>query len=182
MKREKQALIILACLVVVLAIALAFVLGRSSVERDQQAAAEPAKSDEPRSPAAPVAEPLTNKAASPPPARPGEPDADAGFRRLIVGYWANGNCDTDNGERFVAGGRYEAYEAHGRWRIEGGRLLVTVTHAQQDPNAGLGEGEITRIARPRTVQSEIISIAPERMVLITGGDRYSLIRCRNPSL
>jgi hypothetical protein len=175
MNRMYVLLAALAAIIVILAVALAYMIGR----RSSEAAILPANSASVVSAPTVITASEGPAAAAPPAAS--DPNSDAELANWIIGAWASSTCDTDNGEEFARRGRYYGYESEGRWHIENGNLIVTVTHAQQDPNAGLGEGQITPVANPRPVARPITRNGPNSMGLIVDGRRSSMIRCRTAS-
>ncbi|MGQ0558395.1 MAG: hypothetical protein ACT4OE_02240 [Sphingosinicella sp.] len=104
-------------------------------------------------------------------------DADAELRRWLAGGWAevSTNCETDTGEHFNADGRYGGYGRQGYWRIEGGRLIVRVTH---EPSGDVDQSW-TWVPRqaPLETTHEISRRGPDRMELLYEGERAEMMRC-----
>lgn len=158
---------LLAGLSVILAVVLAFVLGRQSAS--------------PGDPPAPV-----NKAATtPPPAReagnqatavPAPGDRDDALARWLAGGWAEAstNCLTDTGDFYDPSGRYGRAGAEGLWRIENGLLIVTVTHeAVGDPMAH----EYIGLPNPEVTSSRITRESQDYMTQIVDGRPVRMRRC-----
>jgi hypothetical protein len=156
-----------AGLVMILAVVLAFVLGRQSASPDD--------------PPAPV-----NKAATVPPplpedgnqasAAPAPGGGDDSLARWLAGGWAEAstNCRTDTGDYYDPSGRYGRSGAEGLWRIENGALIVTVTHeAVGDPMAH----EFIGLPDPETTRSRITREGQDRMTRIIGGRSVRMMRC-----
>ena len=176
MNRLHMLLGVMVAIIVALALAVAYLIGRQS-----SGPATPMNSAT-NAPALQGAV-ATNQTAAP--SRPAQidPTSDAELSRWIVGSWssAESNCETDVIEGYAAGGTFYGYEAEGRWRIRGGQLSVTITRAQQDPNLGLAEGELTPVRRPRPELSTVSREGPNRMTLTRGNHRQRMVRCPGAS-
>jgi hypothetical protein len=166
MDRQRALIIGMTAAIAALAVALAFMLGRQSV--------------------APTTQPApTNKvaAASAHPApgnmvveilNPQHPDSQMAM--WLAGGWAeeSTNCQTDTGDYYDGNGRYGTSGREGRWRIENGQLIVTVTHeAVGDPMAH----EFIGLPNPEIIRSPITREGQDRMVQIVDGRPVRMMRC-----
>jgi hypothetical protein len=153
----------MASAIAILAVALAFLLGRQSAvpaAAEQANAASAART-------APANQMTTAAAAS---------DPDDAASRWLAGGWAeeSTNCQTDGGDYYDPSGRYGRSGAEGLWRIEGGQLVVTITHeAVGDPLAE----EYIGLPDPETRRSRIARQGPDRMVQTIDGRPVRMMRC-----
>lgn len=163
MDRTRALLIGMAAAIVILAVALAFLLGR------QSAAPEAGPTNRA---ASATAQPTSNNVIAS--AQPADPD-DA-LSRWIAGGWAEAstNCQTDTGDYYDPSGRYGASGREGIWRIENGQLVVTVTHeAVGDPMAH----EYIGLPNPETTRQRITRESQDRMVQVVDGRPVRMMRC-----
>ena len=152
--------------IVILAVVLAFVLGRQSASPAIEAA--PANTISPGAPAAPA----NRTAAAPAPAG----DTDDALSRWLAGGWAEAstNCLTDTGDFYDPSGRYGTSGREGIWRIENGMLVVTITHeAVGDPLAN----EYIGLPNPEIIRSGITRQGQEYMVQSIDGRSVRMRRC-----
>jgi len=168
MRPNRTTLLIaaMAGLILLLALALAFTLGRRSTTP-----AEAPASGAPAAPAAPAA-PVDQIAAAPAPT--GDPD-DA-LSRWLAGGWAevSTNCLTDTGDYYDPSGRYGASGREGLWRIENGMLVVTITHeAVGDPMAH----EFIGLPSPEVTRTRITRQGQDYMLQVIGGRPVRMRRC-----
>jgi hypothetical protein len=150
--------------IVILAIVLAFVLGRQSAEPDATSA--------PANNVAVAAPPAKGNLTAP--ARPADPD-DA-LSRWLAGGWAeeSTNCQTDTGDYYDPSGRFGRSGAEGLWRIENGQLVVTITHESVgDPMAQ----EYIGLPNPETTRSRLTRESQDRMVQVIDGRPVRMMRC-----
>ena len=169
MDRTRALLIAMAGVIVILAVALAFILGR-------QSASPPAKTVSANRVAAALTGPATpaKQATSAASATSGDPD-DA-LSRWLAGGWAEEatNCQTDTGDFYDPSGRYGASGREGLWRIDNGTLVVTVTHeAVGDPLAE----EYVGLPNPEATRSRITRESQDRMIQIVDGRPVRMMRC-----
>lgn len=163
MDRTRALLVGMAAAIVILAVALAFLLGRQSAAPE----AGPAN----RAATAPAQPPASNAIALVQPA-----DPDDALSRWLAGGWAEAstNCQTDTGDYYDPSGRYGASGREGIWRVENGVLVVTVTHeAVGDPMAH----EFIGLPNPETTRSRITRENQDRMVQVVGGRPVRMMRC-----
>ena len=158
MDRTRLRLVGMTAAIATIAVALAFMPGR-------QSAPEPA----------PV-----NKAATAPPSTTSGPTpaaaSDPAATHWLAGGWAeeSTSCQTDTGDYYDPGGRYGRAGAEGHWRVEGGQLVVTITHeAVGDPLAE----EYIGLPEPETKRSRITRQGPNRMVQVIDGRPVRMMRC-----
>ena len=155
----------LAGVIVILAVALAFILGRQS--------AGPAPTA-PSNNAAAAAAPPSVKGNVAAPATTADPD-DA-LSRWLAGGWAeeSTNCQTDTGDWYDPSGRYGATGREGLWRIESGTLVVTITHeAVGDPMAQ----EYIGLPNPETTRYRLTRESQDRMLQVIDGRPIRMMRC-----
>ena len=156
----------MAAVIVILALILAFVLGRQSA--GPVAGSLPANNLAAAAPSAP------SRGTIPAPVARGDPD-DA-LSRWIAGGWAeeSTNCQTDTGDYYDPSGRYGASGREGLWRIENGELVVTVSHeAVGDPLAG----EMIGLPNPETSRYRITRESQDRMIQVVDGRPVRMMRC-----
>lgn len=165
MNRTTILIAAMAALIIILAIALGSMVAGS-------ARYEPSPGNDPAvAPAAP-APPASQAAAASVPA--GDPD-DA-LSRWLAGGWAEAstNCQTDTGDYYDPSGRFGASGREGLWRIEDGRLVVTITHeAVGDPLAQ----EMIGLPNPETSRYRITRESQDRMVQVIDGRPVRMMRC-----
>ena len=164
MGRTRALLIGMAAVIAVLAVALAFLLGRQSAAPESV----PATANR-----VAVAQAPANSAA-PAPAPNGDPD-DA-LSRWLAGGWAEAstNCLTDTGDFYDPSGRYGRSGAEGLWRVENGQLVVTITHeAVGDPMAS----EYIGLPNPEITRSRITREGQEYMTQVIDGRAVRMRRC-----
>lgn len=128
------------------------------------------------------ATPAPPRAAEPPAtnvveaAAPAPVDSDGELSRWIVGGWASvsSGCETDGGDFLSADGRYGDYGREGRWRIENGNLVVTITHVADEYD---DLGPMRRLDQPRTDATPITREGPDRMTRVVDGGPVRMMRC-----
>ena len=169
MDRTRALLSAMAGVIVLLAVALAFILGRQSAGPPATTASANNLAAALVGPAAPA-----NQVASAAPAATGDPD-DA-LSRWLAGGWAEEatNCQTDTGDFYDPSGRYGASGREGLWRIDNGTLVVTVTHeAVGDPLAE----EYVGLPNPEAVRTRITRESQDRMIQSVAGRPVRMMRC-----
>lgn len=151
---------VMAGLIVILAVVLAYVLGRQSSP----------------SPTNNLVASAPPKAKAPPAAPAPAGDPDDALSRWIAGGWAEEatNCQSDTGDYYDPSGRYGRSGAEGLWRIENGQLVVTITHeAVGDPMAH----EFIGLPNPETTRIRITRESQDRMVQVVEGRAVRMMRC-----
>lgn len=166
MDRQRALIVGMAAAIAVLAVALAFMLGRQSAAPASQPA------------------PINKVAAAPSRPAPGNmvveildpqhPDSQMAI--WLAGGWAeeSTNCQTDTGDYYDGNGRYGTSGREGRWRIENGELVVTITHeAVGDPLAE----EYIGLPNPRPERMRLTRESQDRMTLVIDGRPVRMMRC-----
>jgi hypothetical protein len=161
--QQKHVIIGLSALILVLAVALAFVIGGESAE---PIVAADSNTVAPPQPAPVTRMEVAGNVAAPTPAPAPKAESDEELREWIVGGWnfASSGCENDGGEFFAPDGRYGNCSEEGRWRLVGGRLTYTITHEFDED-----EGVTRRLPAPRVSTAAIVKEAANRMR--KGGER-----------
>ncbi|HTU09992.1 MAG TPA: hypothetical protein VMG08_03750 [Allosphingosinicella sp.] len=168
MNRTHVVIAAMGAAIAILAIVLAFVLGRQSAAPSAPPAPVNQAATAPPAPAAPA-----NRNATAP-APPG--DADDALSRWLAGGWAEEStqCLTDTGDYYDPSGRFGRSGAEGIWRFENGQLVVTITHeAVGDPLAH----EFIGLPNPEVTRSRVTRDGPDRMTQVIDGRPVRMRRC-----
>lgn len=168
MDRTRALIVGMAALIVILAIALAFVIGRQSAAPE----AEPATANQAAAGNGSIQAATRPVTVTQPPAG----DRDDALSRWLAGGWAEEetNCQTDTGDYYDPSGRYGASGREGLWRIENGELVVTITHeAVGDPMAH----EYVGLPNPETERYRVTREGQDRMIQVIEGRPVRMMRC-----
>lgn len=105
------------------------------------------------------------------------PATDAELRRWIVGGWAQAgaDCAGEGKDVYEAGGRYAAFAREGRWRIEAGKLIVTITREMRTDM--LDPQPMRAVADPSPTILSLTRETEDRMHLDANGERMRMVRC-----
>ena len=110
------------------------------------------------------------------PVAPAASHPDARTAQWLAGGWAviSANCEVAAAAYYDATGRFGAFGQEGSWKIEGGRLVVTITHeAVGDPEAM----EYIGLPEPETRRLPLTRDGDHRLTLVVDGRPVRMMRC-----
>jgi len=104
--------------------------------------------------------------------QPGKPGISPN-NSWLVGTWADGGCEGDGGETYLADQGYGTWSEEGRWSLAGNRLTVIIDMTVRDTESG----EPEPIDPPRRIVGTISDAESDSFMLTVNGEKQSRQRC-----